>query len=609
MDTAIVEFDPLADPVRTAAQDDDLLAVGDLGLAFRLGQAVAFIAGVHIGRFAGEFCGAGVDALIDRAHVQIVAQGEDGAFLLAGQFRQSRVGEAHFLQPQQALTILWQAVGAHRLLGLHDVFDLRQEPAVDLVGLVDFFQRHALTEGLGDLQQPVRQRLGNRRAPGVPVLADFDLVQAGQPGFHGPQRLLQAFAEGPADGHGLADRFHRRGQGRVGAGELLEGEARHLGDDIVDRRLEAGRRHLGDVVVQLVQRIADGQLGRDLGDREAGRLRRQGGGARDARVHLDHDQAAIVRIDRELHVRSAGVDADLAQAVDRGVAHDLVFFVGQRQRRGDGDRIAGMHAHRVDILDGADDDAIVVLVADDLHLEFLPAKHRFLDQHRVDRRRGQAALHQFLEFVLVIGDAAAGAAHGEGRTDDRRQLDVIQRQHGLFQRPDLTRPRAFQADLVHRLAEPLAVFRLVDDVGVGADHLDIQQVQHAALFQLQRGVQRRLTAHGRQQHQLFVRMFLALALQDLGDHLGRDRLDIGRIRRFRVGHDRRRVRIHQHDAVAFLLQRLAGLRARIVEFAGLTDHDGAGPDDHDGVDICTFGHGRTRLRKCEALIRQCDPVG
>jgi hypothetical protein len=99
----------------------------------------------------------------------------------------------------------------------------------------------------------------------------------------------------------------------------------------------------------------------------------------------------------------------------RGVAHDLIFLVGQRQRRRDGDRIAGMHAHRIDVLDRADDDAVVRLVAHDLHLVFLPAEQRFLDQNLGGRRGVEAALATIsLELFLVVGDAAAGAAHGEG---------------------------------------------------------------------------------------------------------------------------------------------------------------------------------------------------
>ena len=62
------------------------------------------------------------------------------------------------------------------------------------------------------------------------------------------------------------------------AREFLEGEARDLRHHIVDGRLEGrGRGAFRDVVVEFVERVADGELGRDLGDREAGRLRRQRG--------------------------------------------------------------------------------------------------------------------------------------------------------------------------------------------------------------------------------------------------------------------------------------------------------------------------------------------
>ena len=62
------------------------------------------------------------------------------------------------------------------------------------------------------------------------------------------------------------------------------------------------------------------------------------------------------------------------------------------------------------------------------------------------------------------------------------------------------------------------------------------------------------------------------------------------IRKFRVGHDRGRVGIHQNDAVPFLLEGLAGLHAGIVELAALPDDDGAGADDEDALDIRAFGH-------------------
>ena len=406
-----------------------------------------------------------------------------------------------------------------------------------------------------------------------------------RPELERAQRLLQALGEGAADRHHLADRFHRGGQRRIGAGKLLEGKARDFGDDIVDRRLERGRRRAArDVVLQLVQRVADRQPGRDLGDRKAGRLGSECRGARHARVHLDDDEASVGGIDGELHVRPAGLDPDLAQHRDRGVAHHLVFLVGERQRRRHRDRVARVHAHRIDVLDRADDDAVVRLVADDLHLELFPAEHAFLDQHLSRRRGVEPALDDLDELLAVVGDAAAGAAERERRTDDGRQPHMLERRQRLRHGVREHRARRFEPYSVHRLAEELAVLGLGDRFRLGTDHLDAELGERAQPVELERRVERRLSAHRRQQR---VRPLL---LDDLGHHLRRDRLDVGCIRQLRIGHDRGRIGIDEDDPVALGLQRLAGLGAGIVELARLADHDGAGADDEDRGDVGAFRH-------------------
>ncbi len=141
-----------------------------------------------------------------------------------------------------------------------------------------------------------------------------------------------------------------------------------------------------------------------------------------------------------------------------------------------------------------------------------------------------------------------------------------------------------EPDLRHRLLEFFAVLGLVDGLLRGADHLDAVLFQHAVLGQIERAVQRRLPAHGRQQR---VGPFLR---DDLLHDLPGDRLDVGGIRHLRIGHDGRRIGVHQDDAVALLAQRLAGLGAGIVELAGLADDDGAGADDQDAFYVCTFWH-------------------
>ena len=608
MAAAIIEFDALADPVGSAAEDDDLLLVRWRGFVGRVAGKRRFVGRIHVSRRRSEFGGAGVDALEDRPHAKLAAALRNLFGGKPGELAEPRIGKSHRFEPAQRRRRRRQALAADFGFHLDDAADLGQEPRIDMAGIVDVGIAHAEPHRLRHFQQAVRRRRAERGADGVLVVAliearDGDLIKTGQSGFQRAQRFLQAFRECAADRHRLADRFHRGGEHRFGAGKFLEGKARHLGDDVIDGRLERGRRGAaGDVVGDLVERVADRELCRDFGDGETGRFRSERRGPRHPRIHLDDDQAAVGRIDRELHIGAAGLDADLAQHRDRGVAHDLIFLVGERQRRRYGDGIAGMHAHRIDVFDRADDDAIVVLVAHHLHLEFFPAEHRFLDQHFAGRRGVDAAFDDLDELRLVVGDAAAGAAERERRPDDGGQPDIFERLERLDERLDLVRARRRQPDLGHRLAKQLAVFGLVDGVGGGADHLDVELVQHAHLAQRQRGVERGLPAHRRQQR---VGAFL---LDDLGDHLRRDRLDIGRIRQIRIGHDRRRIGIDEDDPIALGLERLAGLRAGIVEFARLADDDRARANNQDRGDVGPSGH-RFRMWDTKKGRARCASFG
>ena len=97
--------------------------------------------------------------------------------------------------------------------------------------------------------------------------------------------------------------------------------------------------------------------------------------------------------------------------------------VGQRLDRGDDDRVAGMHAERIDVLHRAHGDARVIGVAHDLVLDLLPADEALLDHDLADRARPQARPDPLAIGRLGLDDATAGAAEGEGRPDDGRQAD------------------------------------------------------------------------------------------------------------------------------------------------------------------------------------------
>ena len=169
-----------------------------------------------------------------------------------------------------------------------------------------------------------------------------------------------ALGEGAADRHHLADRLHPGAEPRRGARQLLERPARDLGDDVVDDRLEARRGDPGDVVAR----------SRRAGSRRRGASRswRSGSPSPWTRAPTSATRAGSSRSPGARRVAGstanwtfepAGLHADAAQHREGVVAHRLVLDVRERLGGRDGDRVAGVHAHRVEVLDRADHDAVV----------------------------------------------------------------------------------------------------------------------------------------------------------------------------------------------------------------------------------------------------------
>ncbi|MNU91376.1 hypothetical protein D3C71_812600 [compost metagenome] len=576
MHAAVVELDALTDTVRAATDDHDLVAIG------RGRFALLVIAGVHVSGVGGELGGAGIDPLVDR---EDVVAGTGLAHLALGHAEdlgETCVGEALALQGAQEVGIEpGHAALFYLLFQLHQLFDLHQEPGVNLGQLEDAVHGETGAERIGDVPDPVATgilQLVADAGQGVGGIEVHHGVEAGLAGLEAAQRLVQGLLEVAAYGHHFAHGLHLGGETVVGTGKLLEVEARDLGDHVVNRRLEGGRgTTAGDVVHQLVQGVTDGELGGDLGDGETGRLGGERGGAGDPRVHLYDDHAAIFGVDAELDVGAAGLDTDLAQHRHGGVAHQLVLLVGQRLGWRDSDGVTGVDAHGVEVFDGADDDAVVVAIPHHFHLVLFPADQGLIDEQLLGRGEIQAALADLDELFGVVGDAATGATHGEGGTDDAGEADHLLHLPRLFHVVGDAGARALQANALHGDVEATTIFRLVDGIGGGTYHLHTELRQHAVLLQIQRAVERGLATHGGQHG------IRALFLDDLAHHFPGDGLDVGGVRHLGVGHDGGRVGVHQDDAVSLLAQSLAGLGAGVVEFAGLTDDDGAGAEDQDAL--------------------------
>jgi hypothetical protein len=413
-------------------------------------------------------------------------------------------------------------------------------------------------------------------APGDPYVRTLDLET--------PPRLPQRLLEGPADRHDLAHRLHGRREGRVGLGELLEREPRDLHHDVVEGRLEGGRRPRRDVVRDLVKPVPNGEQRGDLGDREPGGLGGEGGRPRHARVHLDQHLAPVAGVDRELDVRAAGLHADRPDAGECLVAHRLVLAIAQGLLWRDGDRITGMHAHRVDVLDRTDDDGVVRAVAHHLELELLPPCDRLLDEDLVRRARVEAPGRERAQLVVLVREARSATAEHERGPDDHRVARLLRDCERLVDGVGDPGPRNRQPGIDHRLLEAAAILGAMDRLEARPEQPHAVPRQGARLGERDGDVQRGLAAQRRQES---VGPF---TLDHTFDGFGRERLDVRGIGELRIRHDRGRVGVHERDTVPLGAQHLARLRSRIVELARLADHDRAGSDHEDPFDVGARRH-------------------
>ena len=302
---------------------------------------------------------------------------------------------------------------------------------------------------------------------------------------------------------------------------------------------------------------------------------------------------------RELDVRTARLDAHRADHRGGRVAKLLVGLVGERHLRRDRDRVAGVDAHRVEVLDRADDHDVVCAVADHLELELVPAADRLLDEHLADGALGEAALDLPVERVEVVREAAAVAAERERRPDDGGNRRAVE----AGERLDDAGLGHLEAAALHRVAEELAVLRAPDDVHARAEELDAELLEHPGRVELDREVQRRLPAERREER------IRALAPKHVCDALEVERLDVRPVGEPGVGHDRRRVRVDDDRPVAVLAQHLERLAAGVVELARLPDHDRAGADHADRVDVAAGRHQRASPSTQRSRIGQasCGP--
>jgi hypothetical protein len=135
-----------------------------------------------------------------------------------------------------------------------------------------------------------------------------------------------------------------------------------------------------------------------------------------------------------------------------------------------------MYADRVYVFHRADRDGVILCVAHDLELYFLPPRYRLLDKHLADRGHAYAVPGYLAQLFRVVADAAAGPAERESGADDEREAYFIGKLVGGFKVCHDPRGDDRLPDFDHRILEKLPVFSLVYRHRVCAQEL------HALLF-------------------------------------------------------------------------------------------------------------------------------
>ena len=127
---------------------------------------------------------------------------------------------------------------------------------------------------------------------------------------------------------------------------------------------------------------------------------------------------------RPLHVAAAD-DADRLDDLERIALQLLLELLGDREERRRAEAVARVDADRVDVLDEADRDHLVLLVADNLDLELLPVLDGLLNEALVGERGVEATRADRAELLDVVAEAAARAAHRIGGTHHDRIADLL----------------------------------------------------------------------------------------------------------------------------------------------------------------------------------------
>ena len=249
MAATAVEFDALPDSVRAAAQNHDLLLVADLP-----DRLVIFgVCRIVIWRCGREFARACINRAIGGMDAVFLPQGANLQFIHSQRICQLPVRIAKLLRFPQTFRRVFN--------GLFKGRKFRQFAEIEHVKasqFLYFFQWPAMLESGMKHIDTIRVRTGQFSGDRlvvqtVKMLLFLLQTEAPMACLQRADGLLESLVEIAANRHRFADGFHLRAKCRIGGGKLFKCEPRHLHDDVVQHRLEAGGRVFRDVVAQFIQ--------------------------------------------------------------------------------------------------------------------------------------------------------------------------------------------------------------------------------------------------------------------------------------------------------------------------------------------------------------------
>mmetsp|Transcript_18061 Transcript_18061/g.42645 ORF Transcript_18061/g.42645 Transcript_18061/m.42645 type:complete len:263 (+) Transcript_18061:2073-2861(+) len=250
------------------------------------------------------------------------------------------------------------------------------------------------------------------------------------------------------------------------------------------------------------------------------------------------------------------------------LAQHVVFFVAECLGWRHHNTFTSVDSKRIKVLHVADGDTVVISIAHNFILDFLPPLHALFDE---DLRSNRECLAGHLTKVgFVLADTTSKSTKSKGRADHEGESNLLGSFKGFINGISRVRLGNLFVNFIQAIREELTIFSVDHDINLGSENLDSVLLQCSRFPHFNGAVQCGLSTHGNHDTVGF------LLLDNFFDVFGSDGQEedvISLLRRLvvRVGLDRGDVGVDQNNFDAFFFQSLNGLSTRVVKLSSLSN--------------------------------------